>query len=234
MKYRKNKKFLIVTSIWVTYQKGIGQRRFSDESYTTGLALEWLAAKHPELFDNEDKKEFEKTRMGWRRETEFPYRYWYRLLPTDCSLFLLTKEIGYLDVAIANIDHHKSSLRNWVFDCLYYVAPCLKFNGDEFLEQEILKRTESNLCIGHAWAEKNLYLLYLMQGDRESKVRQFDAWLNNPNVKLEWAKELITKFRDYLPPIYNPFAQMEVEVQSYLLNKLLPQTKLAKQLKIFE
>jgi hypothetical protein len=219
---------LLIPSIFNDYKKGLGVKLFPRKSEIAGLALEWLAVNYPALFFGL-KRTLKETQALYRSRSNYSVKFWYRLLPIDCVLCILTNNDRYLDSVIANINHHNFSLRELTFITFYFAAPFLYFDEIE----DFLERTESNLQNVHLGTEMNLYLINIMLGNKKEKVKLYNNWLKQPNIcRFERIKELLEEYRDYESHV-NPFAETENKALRYLLSKIII-FKHTRQLKIFE
>ncbi|MCX8015187.1 MAG: hypothetical protein N2748_04130 [candidate division WOR-3 bacterium] len=206
------------------------QDPFPEEGELAILGLEWLAAYYPNSL-RRFKKRIRNLRAKFLFHPYYGFQYWYRLVYVDCILYLLEKISGFLNVVIANINHHKSSLRLSVFNALYYVAPFLNF----YEETEFKERTASNLIHGHIYNELNLYLIHLMKGDRKDKVSLYKQWLEDPQiVKYCDNIKILNDYIKYENRI-NPFIELEYKLWNYLFKKYLKlKTTPPKRLTLFD
>jgi hypothetical protein len=220
----------LIPSLWDKYKEGINTSLFDEDSESAGLALEWIAAYYPGFLYRYRKRILD-TRSQYYKRPNIGTDYWDKLLSADCVLYFLLKHSRFLNVAIANIDHHNSSFRELVLYTLYYVAPFLEFDKNS----EFIRRTESNLKYGHFYSDDNLYLIDLMKGERKDKIRLYNSWLKNPDViKFGQNKGYLKEYINYKNHI-NPFTEMEYRVWEFLAKQMLSyRPNKHKQLKMFD
>jgi hypothetical protein len=182
--------------------------RITETSDLTGFALELLVARYklkaPELV----LQAIQTTRA------ELPDAVWYHYLPIDCAAYVLSGDHKRLQLVLENVSHHNSSLRAYVLECLYFIAPHLCYN-----DPLLLKHTLHNLEVGHFYIEKNLYLIYLAQGGTGDKHALIKKWLGQ-----QWdfgqVPEYLRKALEQKDEP-NPFERIESLTKTYLLDLIL-------------
>lgn len=204
----------IIKQLEQAYINGLEEETFSAESEKAGLALLCLSSLEPLIFNRIIITHFAWIRRQWDGHPQYSTRIWDRLLSLDCLLYCHTGDRSYLKVPIANINHHNRLLRWSVWENLYYIAPKLNFN-----DKEILERTWQNIKSWHGGLDLNLYLIHRMQGEWDSKVKQYKIWLDSIGNEYGGPQDIIEEFIRTKTP-RNPFGEQLSEIKDYLIHAL--------------
>ena len=161
----------IVEEDLILFRRNYGKDSIEEEQDLRALLISWVAFFLPEAIPKRLSIEIEATVREFRSRKDFPHYGWYALLPFDIALFAITGQNQWLDIHLANLDHHKQPLRTFLLNSLALVAPRLNF-GD----REILKRTQNNFKAVHFHCEWCAILLAISLGDPNKKRETFKRW----------------------------------------------------------
>lgn len=77
------------------------------------LSILWATLFIPEAMSPRFRRALIQTAEQYRGRPDYGNHAWYRALPIEAALYVLTGSPFWLPSLLNNIDHHKSSLRRW-------------------------------------------------------------------------------------------------------------------------
>jgi len=145
----------------------------------------WIATFAPEAIGDEGERELWRIFTAVRERSDFRHFGWYRMPYLDVARFSLSKDSDALAYIIANLDHHKSSLRSALHAPLALIAPRLSLS-----HPELAGRIEKALKHGLFFNESLLCIFFALRGDHRRKVELVKDWRNRIDLSLMDAETL--------------------------------------------
>ena len=136
-------------------------------------AIGWIASFAPEAIGDEGERELWRISIAVQGRSDFRHFGWYRIPYLDIARFSLSEDTEALAYIIANLDHHKSSLRSALHAPLALIAPRLSLS-----HPEIASRIESSLKQGLFFNESLMCIYFALRGDHKQKVELVKDWRN--------------------------------------------------------
>ena len=110
-----------------------------------------------------------------KQHVDFRRSKWYELLPIEVVLYALSSDSSWINIARANLNHHNSSLRNFVLKSLLLVVEKLRFD-----DPYMLGPVSDNLEWGHMGAEDTALFLSMAQGEPEmNRPKSSNGWIGS-------------------------------------------------------
>lgn len=195
------------------FQGGFNDVSFAEAQELRAFLISWIAVFLPEVVPQARREEIRTSVQGLRLRQDFHTFVWYRSLPLDIALFSFTEDYSWLDMHLANIDHHNSELRKLVLDFLSLVAHRLSIH-----HPELQMRVSHNLEAGHAWSEWCVILLMAARGTPQAKRELLQTWL-----KLRGTDTQATTVMERLArgeAVTNPFLDHFLRLHQYVCLRL--------------
>ena len=195
--------------LWV---HNFGQRPIPEAQDLRAFFIQWFAVFAPECFEQSLVKEISTFTYETKQHTDFMRSKWYELLPIEVTLYALSSDSSWIDIARANLNHHNSGLRRSVLESLLLVVDRLRFD-DPYL----LAPVRDNLEWGHGGAGDTALFLCMAQGEPEMKQTQIKQWLDQAMNSFDCEKLQKLAHGDYVP---NPFLHYVVRFICYISLRL--------------
>ena len=133
----------------------------------------WIATFAPEAIGDEGERELWRISTAVRERSDFRHFGWYRTPYLDVARFSLSKDSDAIAYIIANLDHHKSSLRSALHAPLALIAPRLSLS-----HPELSSRIENALKHGLFFNESLMCIFFALRGNHQRKIELVKDWRN--------------------------------------------------------
>lgn len=207
---------LLVKQEYAAFIENFDRTPITQSQDIRGFFVAWAAVFVPEAFDQKLIEDLvEQVQAVWNRP-KFWTTSWYRSCTLEVAAYSLTHEYWYLDVCLANIDHHNSVLRVPEIRALSLVAHRIHFT-----DENLLTRTRRNLEVGHDVAGC-LALILAAKGDREEKQKVLEEWLSDrpTSGSVDWSLVQTLCQEGY---IANPFLEWWLQILGHVAFRALEQ-----------
>ena len=195
--------------LWV---HNFGQRPIPEAQDLRAFFIQWFAVFAPECFEQSLTKEISTFACEMKQHVNFMRSKWYELLPIEVTLYALSSDSSWIDIARANLNHHNSGLRRFVLESLLLVVNKLRFD-DPYL----LTPITNNLEWGHMGAGNTALFLCMAQGKPEMKQAQIKQWLDQSMNSFDCEELQKLAHGEYVP---NPFLHYVVRFTCYISLRL--------------
>jgi hypothetical protein len=202
----------VLWQIWTEYQRDFEVRPITEIQDLRAFSVLWVSTFVPEVVSVRFRNTLAREVGRYRDRPDYSSFCWYRALPIEAALYVLTGEESWLDTIRLNLDHHKMSLREVVTESLALVANRLVFDA------EMLKRIAHNLEVLHFFREWPVILFATSKGDPDSKRQQVRKWLDSYDLKGDERDVLQKLVQGHL--VVNPFLNRLLRTQQFLTLRL--------------
>ena len=199
--------------LWV---HNFDQRPIPESQDLRAFFIQWFAVFAPECFEQSLVKEISTFAYETKQHLDFMRSKWYELLPIEVTLYALSSDSSWINIARANLNHHNSGLRMFVLKSLLLVVDRLRFD-DPYL----LTPITDNLETWHMGSGDTVLFLNMAQGDSETKHIQIKRWLDQVNMSPQDREELQALSNGEFMP--NPFLHHITQFTRYILLRLASQ-----------
>lgn len=197
------------------FRRGFEKQPVPAEQDLRAGAVAWVAAFVPEAIARELRELLFLTCDGAREGPDFDHHGWYRTIYLDVAGYLLSGDAAWLDVLIANIDHHASQLRSSLYGPLGLAAPRLKLT-----HPELVLRVESNLRKHHFYNDSLMCVFCQFQAEPGTRLAQLEYWRAHIDLTpqdIATVETLINRQRLSNGLVFDEYA----EISRYLFCRLL-------------
>jgi len=203
----------LVEAEWFAFRQEYSQTPITERQDLRALLVAWLARVLPEAFNHSLTETLSDTVESWWTQPDFKRKGWHRILPLEAALFALIHDPIWLRTHRANLDHHKSSIREYLITSLAIIADQLDFD-----DVDLQEKTHHNLLVGHG-ADGCIAILMAAKGEPDRKRQVLRQWLNDeerrPIGDRQYLKDVVA---DRMVP--NPFLGKILWVNQYLVWRL--------------
>jgi hypothetical protein len=194
------------------WRRDVVQTPIPEEQDLRCFFVEWVAAFLPEAVSTELINELQEAAEVCRSAPDYSTSGWYRALPIDVAIFLLTGEEDWLRTARLNVDHHNSSLRYFVMESLALAAHRLTF------DPEMTARVLHNLEVRHFRCEDLVILFAACNHHQDYKLQKISEWLGACSHNQD-VEGVLRRLAEGLP-VPNPFLSHMLWIQQYVSFRL--------------
>lgn len=188
---------------------------FSERQEQRGSLILWFAAFLPEAFAPAFIEILRDAVFVRRSHPGYRGHNWYRVLKLEVALFALTGDYQYLETAIPNINHGKSSVRDLVLLSLAMIADRLEASN-----YALQIRIASNLEAQNMYSDEAVVLFAVTKGSSEEKLKVLREWLAKyGDQTVGGVLTELAKGREDLVP--NPFQDEFLWILEYICVRLL-------------
>jgi hypothetical protein len=199
-------------AIWREYRRDFESTPTSEIQDLRALSILWTAVFIPECISLRLRRSLAKTVRQYRERADYGHACWHRILPVEAALYAITRTESWLSAILANLDHHKSSLRTFTVESLALIADRLEFDA------ETLQRIGRNLDVRHFFCEWPVILFAVSKGSAECKRLQIELWLGLYEMNANERAILEALARGEM--VENPFLHRALRVQQFMTLRL--------------
>ena len=167
----------VVKSEFELWVENFGKRPMPGAQERRGLFVQWFSVFAPESFEPALVDDLRSIAHEMRHHPEYRDDKWFEMLPIEVALYAHTGDPYWIKIAQLNLNHHNSSLREFVLESLLLVVDRIRFD-----DTECLARVTSNLEGWHFSAIDSVYFLLMTQGEVKTKKEQIQKWLDQVNL----------------------------------------------------
>jgi hypothetical protein len=168
----------VLTEALVDFRAGVDARTVSRRQELRSLMILWFASFLPEAFTSRFEKSLRAAVVDLRARSDYPTNVWYQVVPLEAALFAVTDERTWVLSAVANLNHHDSSLRSFVNEGLAFVVDRLSFQ-----DAELRSRVEQNIRFHQGGCEDTFLMLLSARGEPTEKREVVEAWKGRPELE---------------------------------------------------
>jgi len=178
--------------------------------------ITWISVFIPESVTTAFRNKLRQAVLEYQKLPRFKSNWWWRILDLHAALFAIDGDTSWISWHILNINHHNSTLRQYVLCTALLIADRINF-----YDADLQNSVKDNVVFGHYYADMSLLLLAFTKGDIDDKRRLFMDLrvLCKDTISNDCAKLLDDLLNGDL--VKNPFNEQSLWTQKIVCLKLL-------------
>lgn len=202
----------VLWGIWREYRRDFDLREITEIQDLRAFSILWAAVFIPEAVPRLLFYSMCRSIDQYRQREDYSTFGWYRALPIEAAIYAMFGDAWRLSTILLNLNHHKSSLRQFTTESFALVANRLEFDADA------LERIGKNLEWRHFYCEQGVILFAVSRATPEFKRRKIEEWLAAYSLNPDEQKALENLARGRI--VENPFLHRALRAQQFLTLRL--------------
>jgi hypothetical protein len=214
----------VLWSVWQEYLRDFESSPVREIQELRAFSILWAILFIPEAISPCFRRSLTSTVQQYRERTDYKSFCWYRMGPIEAALYALTGVDSWLSTLRANLDHHKSDLREITIESFALLADRLEFDA------ETLVHIQGNFESRQFFYDWPVILFAVSKASAQNKRQKIEQWLERYKMNDQTLLEKLVRGEW----VENPFLERVLRTQRYLTLRMACLSVVPEQLNLYE